>query len=56
MTNQDFLVGFQPNEVYAVKEFGNSVKLVQPDETVVGTMGVMNSTRKTALKNGEALH
>jgi len=55
MTNQDFLVGFQPNEVYAVKEFGNSVKLVQPDETVVGTMGVMNSTRKTALKNGEAL-
>jgi nitric oxide reductase NorQ protein len=52
---QDFTIGFVKNEVYKVEKFGNSFKLIDANDTKVGTMGVTTGTRKSAYVNGEAL-
>ena len=52
---QDFQIGFVPNEVYKVEQFGNSFKLIDTKGTKVGTMGVTTGTRKGAFNEGKAL-
>jgi len=52
---QDFQIGFVPNEVYKVEQFGNSFKLIDTQGTKVGTLGATTSTRKGAFNEGKAL-
>ena len=52
---QDFQIGFVPNEVYKVEQFGNSFKLIDTKGTKVGTLGVTTGTRKGAFNEGKAL-
>ena len=52
---KDFQIGFVPNEVYKVEQFGNSFKLIDTKGTKVGTMGVTTGTRKGAFNEGKAL-
>ena len=52
---QDFQIGFVPNEVYKVEQFGNSFKLIDTQGTKVGTLGVTTGTRKGAFNEGKAL-
>lgn len=47
--------GYIPNEVYRVKMFGNSYKLMNSNDEKVGTLGINTSTRKKAYNNGQAL-
>jgi hypothetical protein len=51
----DFKIGPVKNEVYKVKAFGNSFKLIDSKGTKVGTMGIGTGTRKGAYEAGEAL-
>src|SRR6056300_1748093 len=53
--NKDFQIGFIPNEVYKVEQFGNSFKLIDTKGTKVGTLGVTTGTRKGAFNEGKAL-
>jgi nitric oxide reductase NorQ protein len=52
---KDFQIGFVPNEVYKVEQFGNSFKLIDTKGTKVGTLGVTTGTRKGAFNEGKAL-
>jgi len=53
--SKDFTIGFVPNEVYKVEQFGNTFKLIDAKGNKVGTMGVTTSTRKTAFSEGKAV-
>lgn len=56
MNNTETLTeGYIDNEVYRVKMFGNSYKLMDSDDTKVGTLGINTSTRKKAYNNDQAL-
>lgn len=53
--NNDLKVGFVKNEVFKVKMYGNSYKLINTDGENEGTRGATIGVRKNAFKQGKAL-
>jgi MoxR-like ATPase len=52
--SKDFTIGFVPNEVYKVEQFGNTFKLVDTQGNKMGAMGT-TSLRKSAFNEGKAI-
>jgi MoxR-like ATPase len=55
MTNTDFQIGFQPNEVYKVEKISGSYQLVSPKGQNMGTLGINSGNRSTVYSDGQAL-
>ncbi len=52
---KDLKIGFVENEVYVVKQFGNTFKLVDTLGNKIGANGITTSTRKSAFNENKAL-
>jgi hypothetical protein len=51
----DLKVGYVPNEVYKVEQFGNTFKLIDTAGNKVGTLGATTGVRKSAFNEGKAI-
>jgi MoxR-like ATPase len=51
----DLKVGYVPNEVYKVEQFGNTFKLIDTAGNKVGTLGATTGVRKGAFNEGKAV-
>lgn len=54
-TMTDFMTGYQPEEVYEVKPFGNTLKLVDVEGVKHGSLGSSTFVRQSAFKEGMAI-
>jgi nitric oxide reductase NorQ protein len=55
MKNTDISVGYIQNEVYKVKQIGTNYKLVDNNDSIVGTLGISTPNRKDAFNTNMAL-
>lgn len=51
----DFKTGYVPNEVYKIKQFGNTFKMIDTQGNKVGTLGATTLTRKSAFNEDKAV-
>ena len=52
---KEFKTGYVATEVYQVKQYGNSYKLMDTKGTKVGVLNATSNTRKTAFQEGKAI-